>query len=236
MLNIALATTTLLAIASATPAPLLQARFADSYKFYTGDGSAKAGWPSTNAWGSFDQLWNANLPLMRRSCGFNNWGADNSAAEIDGIKNAINSVSGQTGVDKRFILAIVMQESKGCVRVPTTVSPDGRVHNPGLMQTHNGSGSCEKRNPCPNSEITQMIKDGAAGTSSGDGLQQTLAKAKKDTGDGSSRMYYAGARIYNSGSATYSNLNDGRKATNCYSNDVANRLTGWTNAQSQCRA
>lgn len=230
--NVALVATTLAAVATAMPATL-QARFSDSYKFYTGDGSSKAGWPAVSAWGSYDQLWNANVPLMQKSCGWNGWGADNSNAEIQSIKNAINDVSGQTGVDKRFILAIVMQESKGCVRVPTT---NNGVRNPGLMQSHNGSGSCAGKNPCSQGDITQMIKDGTAGTSSGDGLKQTLAKAKSATGDSGNRMYYAGARVYNSGSANYGNLNDGRGSTPCYSNDVANRLTGWTLAASQCRA
>ncbi|TQS32316.1 hypothetical protein Golomagni_07371, partial [Golovinomyces magnicellulatus] len=147
-------------VASATAAPTLVARFGDSYTGYTGDGSVGAGWPGTDAWGSYDQLWSANVPLMQKSCGWNNWGADNSDSEIADIGSAIQQVSGETGVDARFILAIVMQESKGCVRVPTT---NNGVVNPGLMQSHNGSGSCAGQNPCPKDTIVQMIRDGTAG-------------------------------------------------------------------------
>ncbi|KID61202.1 uncharacterized protein G6M90_00g113680 [Metarhizium brunneum] len=202
---------------------------ADRYVFYRGSG---ANWPSQKSWGSFDSLWNANVPLMQKSCGWNGWGADNSGAEINDIKNAIHQVSGSTGVDKRFILAIMMQESKGCVRVPTT---NNGIRNPGLMQSHNGSGSCAGVNPCPSGTIGQMIRDGVAGTSSGDGLKQTFGKAKGAVGD-NSRAYYAAARMYNSGSVDYNNLDNGLGSTPCYATDVANRLTGWTLAASQCRA
>lgn len=230
--KLSITVTALAAAVSAAPSQLV-ARYGNSYTFYQGDGSTGRGWPAMSAWGSFDQLWNDNVPLMQKSCGWNGWGADNSAGEIANIKNAINQVSGESGVDKRFILAIVMQESKGCVRVPTT---NNGVRNPGLMQSHNGSGSCAGTNPCPASQITQMIRDGTSGTSSGDGLKQTLAKAQQATGDNGSRKHYTAARIYNSGSADYSNLNNGLGSTPCYANDVANRLTGWTLAPSQCRA
>ena len=47
-----------------------------------------------------------------------------------------------------------MQESKGCVRAPTT---NNGVRNPGLMQSHNGRGTCNEggnvKNPCPASEV-----------------------------------------------------------------------------------
>lgn len=232
--NIALAAVTLAATATALPTHQLTSRaVADRYVFYRGDGSTGAGWPAQSAWGSFDELWGANEPLMRQSCGWNGWGADNSATEISNIKSAIQQVSGSTGVDSRFILAVMMQESKGCVRAPTT---NNGVRNPGLMQSHNGQGTCAGVNPCPASQITQMIKDGVAGTSSGDGLQQTLAQARGATGDSASRSFYAGARIYNSGSADYSNLNNGLGSTACYATDVANRLTGWTLAASNCQA
>ncbi|TWU70910.1 hypothetical protein ED733_000060 [Metarhizium rileyi] len=127
---------------------------------------------------------------------------------------------------------IMQIESNGCVRVPTT---NNGVRNPGLMQSHNGSGSCAGVNPCPAGTITQMIRDGVAGTSSGDGLRQTLARTKDVVGD-NSRAVYAAARMYNSGSVDYNNLNNGLGSTPCYASDVANRLTGWTLAPRQCRA
>ena len=230
--KLVLATFSLAAVVAAVPARIT-ARFGDSYVYYTGDGSTSDGWPSEAAWGSWDDLWNANVPLMQQSCGWNGWGANDSADEIDDIESAIQQLSGSTGVDSRFILAIMMQESKGCVRVITT---GNGVTNPGLMQSHDGSGTCVNTDPCPASEITQMITDGTAGTSSGAGLQQLLAQAESALSDTSSRAFYAAARLYNSGSVDYSNLDDGFSSTPCYASDVANRLTGWTLAASSCTA
>lgn len=232
--KIAISAIALAATASALPAArrnVTIAAVADQYTYYQGDGSVGAGWPSQDAWGSYDELWNANLPLMQQSCGWNSWGVDNSPDEIAGINAAIGQISGQTGVDNRFILAIIMQESKGCVRAPTT---NNGVVNPGLMQSHNGVGSCSGISPCPNETIVQMVSDGTAGTPNGDGLQQTFGTASAALGDSGSRAFYAAARLYNSGSADYSNLNNGLGSTACYAADVANRLTGWTLAPTGC--
>jgi len=42
------------------------------------------------------------------------------------------------------------------------------------MQDHNGAGTCNDngwvQNPCPTGVITQMIREGTAGTNDGDGL------------------------------------------------------------------
>ena len=229
--KLSLATATLAAVAAALPtsAPISSRAVSDTYTFYTGDGS---NWPTTDAWGSYDELWEANLPLMRQSCGWNNWGADNTDAEINGIKSAIETVAGESGVDNRFILTIIMQESKGCVRVPTT---DNGVVNPGLMQSHNGSGSCAGVNPCPNETILQMVRDGTTGTADGDGIQQTLATTSAEIGSSDARAHYAAARLYNSGSVDYTNLNNPFTSTACYATDVANRFTGWTLANSGCQ-
>lgn len=156
--------------------------------------------------------------------------AENSKAEINEISTAIQSVGASTGIDPRFIFAIMMQESNGCVRAPTS---NYGVRNPGLMQSHNGAGTCNDgavQNPCPASQVLQMIQDGAAGTSSGDGLKQCLA----ETGAADVSMYYKAARIYNSGSiASTKNLGQG-VATHCYASDIANRLTGWVSGPSDC--
>jgi hypothetical protein len=156
--------------------------------------------------------------------------ADNSEDELNDLSSSIQSVGSSTGVDPRFILAIVLQESNGCVRAPTT---NGGVVNPGLMQSHDGAGTCNDAtvsNPCPASEITQMIQDGTAGTSSGDGLAQCITAS----GATDVSMYYKAARIYNSGSvAAGGNLGAGI-ATHCYASDVANRLTGWFSGPSSC--
>jgi len=74
-----------------------------------------------------------------------------------------------------------------------------------------------------------MIQDGAIGTPAGDGLARIL------NGASSAQDVYRAARIYNSGSVAPSgDLANGNGATACYSSDVANRLTGWVYAPSQC--
>jgi hypothetical protein len=154
---------------------------------------------------------------------------DDSDEEISYLSSSIQAVAAASGVDARFILAIVLQESNGCVRVGTT---DNGVSNPGLMQSHAGTGSCgsDKQSPCAESEILQMIKDGTEGTSSGDGLKQCLAK----NGKSGATAYYRAARCYNSGSvASSGNLGQGG-STHCYVSDVANRLLGWASGPSAC--
>ncbi|KAI1360461.1 putative muramidase [Xylaria arbuscula] len=218
-------------LVSTAPLELEQRSLKDAYHKYTGNGSPAAGWPTAAEWGKFDGLWSRNLPLIRQSCGWNGWGANNSPEEISHLKSAIHQVASSTGVDARFILLIIMQESKGCVRVPTT---NNGVRNPGLMQSHNGSGTCHGVNPCPKARIVQMIRDGTAGTSSGDGLKQVLRKTKAHLGGLSPRAYYAAARLYNSGSVDYAHLENGFSSVACYASDVANRATGWTLAASKC--
>ena len=128
---------------------------------------------------------------------------NNSDQENDFLKTAVIQVSEQTGIDKRFILAIAMQESNGCVHVHSTISPDGQVRNPGLMQDHDGDHTCNLREDidtnrikaikssfesyvwnadqmlanCPEEMITGMVNDGVQGTPAGDGLRQTLRAA-----------------------------------------------------------
>ncbi|OAQ69243.1 glycoside hydrolase [Pochonia chlamydosporia 170] len=219
-------------VAAVAGLPAAKRGLLDQYTHYQGDGSASAGWPSKDSWASWDDLWTANSELMKQSCSWNGWGINDSADEIDSIKSAIQQVSSETGIDNRFILAIMMQESKGCVRVPTT---NNGVVNPGLMQSHNGAGTCANASPCASSDITRMISDGAAGTSSGDGLKQLLAKASGNTaGADDVRTFYAAARLYNSGSADYAQLGNGLGSTSCYASDIANRLTGWTLATTSC--
>jgi hypothetical protein len=185
---------------------------------FQGDGSAGAGWPQPNSWATFDNLWNANVATIGISCSqFSQ--ANNSPDETNQLRSAILSVSQQSGVDARFILATVMQESKGCVRVWATT---GSVRNPGLMQDHNGVHDCFNKNPCPNSEIVGMIQEGTQGTSSGEGLQQILNRLSSS---GAQKIYQA-ARIYNSGSLPGDGNLSGNGATNSYVSDIANRLTG----------
>jgi hypothetical protein len=149
---------------------------------------------------------------------------------MNAIDTSIKTIASATGIDARYILAIMLQESGGCVRVHTT---NWGVRNPGLMQDHNGDASCNEggiQDPCPDATIHQMIVDGVMGTRFGDGLQQLLKKA----GGGGHVQYFRAARMYNSGSLHPSGDLGAGIATHCYVSDVANRLTGWVRAASTC--
>ena len=74
-----------------------------SYQTFKGDGSTGAGWPDKTAWVAFDDAFSSNTPTMKTF---------DSDDEINDIKTSINSVSASTGVDARFILAVIMQESR----------------------------------------------------------------------------------------------------------------------------
>ena len=199
---------------------------------YTGNGATSEGWPAQSSWwDTVDDMFNANNGIMKTGCAQFNV-PNNSDGEIADVLTGIKSVAASTGVDARFILAIVLQESNGCVRAPTTSLG---VRNPGLLQSHNGAGTCNEAgsisNPCPQSSITQQIQDGVGGTSSGDGLVQCIAKSP---GKGSVTQYYDAARIYNSGSIDASGNLGAGIATHCYASDIANRLTGWSSGPSTC--
>ncbi|KAJ4360246.1 uncharacterized protein N0V89_000806 [Didymosphaeria variabile] len=198
-----------------------------AYKVFGGDGTPAQGWPQESEWKSFEDLWSANVATTLSSCSQFNM-ENNSQEESDNIKKAIQDVSGASGVKPEFLLAIVMQESKGCVRAPTT---NYGFDNPGLMQSFQGTHSCNPDGngvvPCPYDTIKGMLEDGA-GLNGDVGLKEGLAQAG---GDDVSKFYKA-SRIYNSGSiAGDGNLNGGI-ATHCYATDVANRLIGWTDADS----
>lgn len=176
-----------------------------------------------------DLRFSNNNAILKSSC--SQWDvANNSDDEISDLSDAIKSVASSSGVDARFILAIVMQESNGCVRAPTT---NYGVRNPGLMQDHDGAGTCNDAsvsNPCPASEIKQMITDGTEGTTAGDGLKQVIAQA----GTSDVSKYYIAARLYNSGSLASGGNLGGGIATHCYASDIANRLVGWATGASSC--
>ncbi|KAJ5306483.1 hypothetical protein PENANT_c031G06639 [Penicillium antarcticum] len=193
---------------------------AATYAMMGGNGEVSDGWPSLSDWKEYDVLWELNKILISSAC-------DNSDTETDNINEHIKSIASSSGVDERFILAIVMQESKGCVRVQST---NNGVQNTGLMQSHDGSGTCVGVTPCPSSMIKQMIEDGTIGTSAGDGLQQCYqAQSGSDA-----TKYYKAARTYNSGSIDASgNLGQGG-ATHCYASDIANRVRGWAGDVSVC--
>jgi LysM domain-containing protein len=156
---------------------------------------------------------------------------NNSDGEIEDIYNSIVQISSKTNVDARFILAIMIEESSGCVRAPST---SGAVRNPGLMQSHNGVGTCndqgQVQNPCPTQQIFQMILDGVNGTPSGDGLLQLL----QSSGGSLDMKYFQAARKYNSGSIDSSGNLSAGVANKCYVSDIANRLIGWVHTLNTC--
>lgn len=207
----------------------------DAYNVYSGDGSSGAGWPALADWVSYSDMLTANTPLMQSSCQNLGYGDNDSDDEISAITDAIDAVATATFVDHRFILAVIMQESKGCVRAITS---NYGVSNPGLMQDHNGASTCnpgsegsaQAVSPCPSDQISGMISDGTAGTADGAGLAGCLNTA---TGT-DSQAFYQAARIYNSGSIDASGALEAGIATHCYSSDIANRLMGWVSAESTC--
>jgi len=232
-------TTTSVSVRESVTGPLAVTQFndndgkgsgSDAYKMYNGDGSAGAGWPAQSDWISYDQMFQANQALMKISCAQFSV-PTNSDQENADIKSAIASVAQASKVDHRFILAIMMQESKGCVRVHTT---NYGVRNPGLMQDHDGQSTCNDNNqvktPCPKDQITGMISEGTGGTAAGPGLAQLINAA----GGSDASTFYKAARAYNSGSVDASGDLGQGIATHCYASDVANRLMGWVQAPTGC--
>ena len=204
----------------------------DIYTFYSGDG--RLGWPTISQWISFEDLWNRNLPLIANNC-------DQTEDETQQVGGAIQAIAEASLLDHRHILVTIIQESKGCVRVITTSSSH---RNPGLMQSYNGTGSCNNegqiQTPCPSEVILQMVQDGSMGVINedlginiGPGLVQYMNDVAMVNGSGA-QAYYQASRIYNAGSIPdYDNLGSSG-ATECYVSDIANRLTGWAMGAHGC--
>ncbi|KAF1832666.1 hypothetical protein BDW02DRAFT_485658, partial [Decorospora gaudefroyi] len=188
----------------------------DGYITFGGDGSMDAGWPKQSEWMSFKDAWNANLNMIQNACKNNKYGDNNSDAETQAIRSSIVSEALESKIPEAFILAIMMQESKGCVRAPTSHSD---APNPGLMQGA-GTASCEATTPCPSAKIRAMIHEGVAGEDLTTSLKSTLVFFAKTTDDS---KWYKAARRYNAGSQV-TDRNLGHSTTNCYASDIANRL------------
>lgn len=198
------------------------------YKTFTGDGSTGAGWPSADQWVDFDTAFTKNKPTMQTSCKTVDQQENDTGSEIDDMKAAIEASSSSTGVAKEFILAVIMQESSGCVRAKTTPNPGApNGSNPGLMQSA-GTTSCFGTSPCPKNKINKMIDEGTAGVDDV-GLKQSLVGAKASA---TAQKTYQAARIYNSGSLDPSGNLATNGATPCYASDIANRLTGFVGTSS----
>ncbi|EME85861.1 uncharacterized protein MYCFIDRAFT_150910 [Pseudocercospora fijiensis CIRAD86] len=189
------------------------------YTPYKGDGSEASGWPSQSSWMPFQQLWFINQQaIISRTC-------DNTETETGWLLGAIHQVSISTSVDPRFILAVIIEESRGCVRVQSTSLA---VQNPGLMQSYEGKGSCSDpvvQRPCPYAEIAQMLSDGTASNEAGVNLKDLIAASGKSDVS----KYYIAARMYNSGPHSIPEDGElsGPGANPCYAADIANRLLGY---------
>lgn len=121
------------------------------------------------SWVDFERLWATNLAAgnIGATCKFSSGDVPaNTGRETHALGAAIRSVAAETGVHPSFILVMVLQESAGCVRVPTTSSWQG-IRNPGLMQSFRGMASCNVNGrmmlPCPANTIKAMIKEGVTG-------------------------------------------------------------------------
>ncbi|TFL07902.1 hypothetical protein BDV98DRAFT_579157 [Pterulicium gracile] len=228
------AASTLLGLSHASP--LEPRQTVAPYFTYKGNGTPDQGWPLSSLWRSFDDLWNINIARSAGACRWQGVGA-NTDSENAALRAAILKYAAQSGLDARFILVSVEQESDMCVRVGTSVSPNAGIRNPGLLQCATGVHTCNDEeagvpllNPCPAAQIDGMISDGVGFTTDW-GLKQVV---ERSGGAQFVSSYYKGAVLYNSGVMPPSgNLGQGRSNA-CYASDIANRLMGWAADSSPC--
>lgn len=96
--------------------------------------------------------------------------------------------------------------------------------------------------PCSSEQIQGMIQEGVSGTASGDGLagylNAAVARAESlgtpSTDSRNAQIFFQAARLYNSGSIDYNELGSAYSSRQCYASDIANRLTDWIFAPTQC--
>lgn len=79
-------------------------------KGYVQYGGPASNFPNSSEWAGWDDLWKENERLMK---------LHDSASEVALIKKSIETVAKESGVDRRVILCIIVQESGGNVRVKT---------------------------------------------------------------------------------------------------------------------
>ncbi|KAI3399111.1 hypothetical protein diail_7690 [Diaporthe ilicicola] len=168
--------------------------------------------PGPDKWVSWETMSAHNAAVMNTT--------GNSAQETQWVLEAVTTAAAEVGMDRRCILAVVMQESHGKVRVGSTTSLGAGVNNTGIMQAHNGASFSAAD---PRGSILQMVRDGAAGVpgpTGGDGYKQLMARYHND--------FYVAARGYNSGDGgiNMQDLSQGGGATNDYCSFIANRLCG----------
>jgi len=80
-----------------------------------------------------------------------------------------------------------------------------------------------------------MLRDGVSGTANGGHGYASDINAQAGVDDVEyAQAYYRAARFYNSGEIDPSGDLGKGSATHCYASDIANRLSGWTNAAKTC--
>lgn len=72
------------------------------------------------------------------------------------------------------------------------------------------------------------------GTEQGHGFAEDIGLSSDIVNGEVAMAYYRGARHYNSGEVPKNGVLEEGSATHCYASDIANRLTGWTDAASKC--
>lgn len=93
-------------------------------KGYVQYGGPASNFPNPSEWASWDELWKENERLMK---------LHDSDSEVVLIKKSIETVAKESGVDRRVILCIIVQESGGNVRVKT-VSQSHQSTSPALLE------------------------------------------------------------------------------------------------------
>lgn len=208
----------------------------DPSSFYNCKGPMMPDFPTFSEWLSFDEMWTINQPQI--VIANSNNGADYSSL----IRDTILKVAGDSKVDARLILAVVMQESTGNVNIQCT--DDGHC---GLMQIL-GASKFDASNP--SSSILAMIQAGVYGVDVAQannmygepGLVQLLNGLPDSPGWEDPQFWgnpYAAVHAYNGGKISGPNLaveEYGNPKTKVYANDIASRLTGWNGAYAGCIA
>lgn len=210
----------------------------NAYNLFKGDGGHDAGWPYDSHWVSFNDMWTINHHLIERSCDEKYKVPNNSPTEMQDLKDAINQVAHESRVDHRFILAMVLQESGGCVRAESLLHNDGST-NSGMLQALSGGYTCNEKghlkNPCGKEWIVGQIRDGIEGTTKGHGIAEDINEQASFVNGNVAQAYYRAARLYDSGSIDGSNaLEKAKVGEKCYASDVANLLMGWVDAAYTC--
>lgn len=136
------------------------------------------------------------------------------------IKTSIEEEAKISQIPAELILAIMLQESNGSVRVPTFRHS---TPNPGLMQG-SGQATCNPgtpQSPCPPDIIRAMIHEGVAGI----GLVTTLKNSLSAfLGINDDSKWYKAARRYNAGPIMMDPTDLSKGPTACYASDIVNRL------------